>query len=110
VRTSLKLVVAIAVVGACGALLAGSAGKLSHERGTRVSTTVPSDHAQLLKGDLELRSFSRHRQFHESFPALAGNVIRIPDSGTASERLFQNSYFRSTTPVPFQLHERPPPA
>jgi hypothetical protein len=110
VRTSLKLVVAIAVVGACGALLAGSAGKLSHGRGPRVSTTVPSDHTQLLKGDLELRSFSRDRQFHESFVALAGNVVRIPDSGNASQRLFQISYFGRTAPVPFSLYQRPPPA
>jgi hypothetical protein len=109
VRTSLKLVVAIAVVVACVALLAGSAGKLSLERWTRVGTTVPSDHAQLLKGDLELRSFSRHRQIHESFPAFAGNVDRIPDSGNASQRLFQHSYFGRTARVPFSLYQRPPP-
>ena len=107
-RTSLKLVVAIAVVVGFGALLAGSAQKLSHQRARRVSTTVPSDHSQL-KGDLELRSFSRHRQFHGSFPALAGDVIRIPDSGAESERLFQNSYFGRTAPVPFSLYQRPPP-
>jgi hypothetical protein len=109
VRTSFKLVVAIAGVVACVALLAGSAGKLSLERGTRVSTTVPSDHAQLLKGDLELRSFSRYRQIHESLVAAAGDVVRIPDSGNASERLFQISYFRRTAPVPFPLYQRPPP-
>jgi hypothetical protein len=109
VRTSLKLVVVIAVVAACVALLAGSAGKLSHEHRPRVSTTIPSDHTQLLKGDLELRSFSRDRQFNESFPALAGNVDRIPDSGNASERLFQISYFGRTARVPFSLYQRPPP-
>jgi hypothetical protein len=110
VRSSFKFVVVIAVVAACGVLLAGSAGKLSHGRWTRISTTAPSDHAELLNGDLELRSFSRHRRLHESIPTLAGNVVRIPDYGAASERLFQNLYFRRTNPVSFRLYQRPPPA
>jgi len=108
VRPSLKLVPAIAVV-AFVALLAGSALKLSHESGPRIGTTVPSDPSEL-KGDLEKPSVARVRLFDGSSPAVAGDVVWPPDSGIASERLSQNSYFRGAEHLPFPLYQRPPPA
>jgi hypothetical protein len=109
VRSSFKFFVAIAIVVAVGALLGGSAGKPSHQRQAQFNTTVPSDRSQL-KGDLEQQSSARLRLFNESFPALAGDVVRISSSGIDSEYFSHSSFARRTAPVSVTLYQRPPPA
>jgi hypothetical protein len=109
VRSSSKFFVAIAVVVAVGALLGcGSAGKLSHQRQARLSTTAPSGRSQLT-GDLEPQSFARLRLFHESPADLAGGAVRISSFGLESVHFFHDSFARRTLPVPLPLYQRPPP-
>jgi hypothetical protein len=109
VRPGFKLVLAIGTVAALGALLGGPTGKLSRGRWIHLSGSIPSGHAEL-KGDLEKPSDSRVRLIHESLPAVAGDEVRIPDSGTESECLSRISYLRGAERLPFSLYQRPPPA
>jgi hypothetical protein len=109
VRSSFKLAFGIATLAALGAVLSGSTGKLTRGRWIHLSGTLPSDHSQL-KGELEKPSVPRVRLFDGSLPALAGDGVRIPDSGTDYERLSQISYLLGAERLPFPLYQRPPPA